>query len=286
MNQKILIVIIIAVGFGIAGERESHAQSTNVQAILDLGVTEGRAVTNGFVLIDGKYLNIPYNVSRRGNGIFINDALIEEPSPWPIPADKIIPSEMPSMPATISQTTSPYDEELKSYLAQMDDYCFTHFSRTQALNLLESTYSNLPCVISVARERNPNYLTVAWKNGQSDSIGLSMTLDARKPVKWTRETLLVRLENDRAMYENRLEKGDYYILGTATSRTTGTIEGARTLLPQLIKIIQSSQDAIEVNERFQQASYANWGQAAAQAFFTNRASLVPLVLRVKALKGK
>jgi len=41
------------------------------------GITVGKPVDNGFVFFDGKYLEPPYMVSRKGLDIFVNDKIIE-----------------------------------------------------------------------------------------------------------------------------------------------------------------------------------------------------------------
>lgn len=52
------------------------------EAITALGVTEGKAQANGFVFFDGRYIQAPYTVSRRGNGIYVNRFAVLESSEW------------------------------------------------------------------------------------------------------------------------------------------------------------------------------------------------------------
>ncbi len=52
------------------------------EAITALGVTEGKAQSNGFVFFDGRYIQAPYTVSRRGNGIYVNRFAVLESPEW------------------------------------------------------------------------------------------------------------------------------------------------------------------------------------------------------------
>lgn len=87
-----------------AGPSASEADTNYIQSVQELGMSKGRPVTNGFVFIDGKYIEPPYLVARPGHGIFINDHLVDRPCPWPIPekTQPTIPAEDPEMPATIT----------------------------------------------------------------------------------------------------------------------------------------------------------------------------------------
>jgi len=52
------------------------------EAITALGVTEGKAQANGFVFFDGRYIQAPYTISRRGNGLYVNRFAVLESSEW------------------------------------------------------------------------------------------------------------------------------------------------------------------------------------------------------------
>ena len=99
-----------------------------------------------------------------------------------------------------------------------------------------------------------------------------------------RETVLQKTEKDRANYEDRLSKGDYYFLGSAHGRMTGTADGARMVLSALLPIIETSKDAKEVQERMVQAGFTFFDDRASEAFFTNRTDSKVLEDRVGQLK--
>lgn len=169
--------------------RDGEYRQVDQAAVRDLGTTEGIPATNGFVFIDGKYIEAPYIVTRQGNGIFINGHLVEQP-----------------------------------------------------------------------------------------------LILRRKTAEWTRATVLVRTDEDRANYEDRLNKGDYYFLGSAHGRMTGTADGARMVLGTLLPILKTSKTATEVEERMVAAGFTWFDDQAAQAFFAHRDDLKDLEARVEKLK--
>ena len=118
MKQAIIITLAIATA-AFNGQLCSKAVTNEVASLVqDLGITEGKYITNGFVFIDGKYIDPPYVVTRQGNCIYINDRMIEQPCPWPIPkiAKPVIPTEEIPMPKSITSSTTKYDKELQRYI--------------------------------------------------------------------------------------------------------------------------------------------------------------------------
>lgn len=276
-----LIIATLSLPGLVTGTETNHL----TLAVRDLGVTAGKAVTNGFVFIEGRYIEPPYVVSRRGNGVYINEHLIEQPCPWPIPERPRleIPFEDPKLPAYVDDRTSFHDPELTRYLVAKRDYNFYRLALRgkEFIDAMVKCYSELPFVREVKPEDEVS-IEVTWKGG--GKLVIRVVPFGRKPIEWTRESLLARLEANRAMYEARLEKGDFYFLGTIVGRTTGTSESAATFLPRLLEILKTSRNPKEVYQRFQAEGYANWSERAAEAFFSNRNDLEKFEKRVEALK--
>lgn len=263
----------------------SEAAPNNAQpSIRDLGTTEGTPITNGFVFIDGKYLEPPYIVTRQGSGIFINGYLVEQPCPWPIPhkTQPRIPTEDPKMPGTINKNTSQYDKDLIGYLGDKKTY-YTHMHGEQEMvKMMVKVYQELPCVLRASAGRDAEHISVTWANGSA--MEHRLILPKRKPTEWTRETVLERTDKDRANYEDRLKKGDYYFLGSANARMTGTAGGARMVLGVLLPILKTSKDAKEVQQRMAQAGFPFFDEQASDAFFAHRTDSNDLESRVERLK--
>lgn len=262
----IIATICTMSGFNLlSNEFNCYTQS----AKLDMGTTEGKPVTNGTVFIDGKYIDPPYIVTRRGNGIFINGHLVEQPCPWPIPekVKPVIIAEDPKMPYTITVNSSRYDMDVIEYIGRKRDY---NLNRSQGVELAEAmavAYAELPCVQEASAERDYKYLKVKWTDGSVESIRIIPF--TRKSTEWTPETVLKQTNKVRTNYEDRLIKGDYFFLGTKHSRMTGTIDGARMVLSALVPILMSSKDAEEVEQRMKDAGIF-FDARAAKAFFTHR----------------
>jgi hypothetical protein len=79
------ICTIVAV-FLLLSSVHASTNETN-QSVRDLGSESGAPVDAGFVFVNGRYVDAPYVVSRRGDSIFINEELIETPVPWPLPPE-------------------------------------------------------------------------------------------------------------------------------------------------------------------------------------------------------
>ena len=259
-NTKVrqsLTIAIAVTALTCASQLASEAATNSVMSsVQDLGVTDGKPITNGFVFIDGKYLDPPYVVSRQGNGVYINGNLVEQPCPWPIleKAEPVSPAEDPKIPATITKDTSQYDRELMTYLGAKKAYYRAKYGEIEMVKMMVKVYQELPCVLKATSGQDENYISVTWANGSTMEHRLIMP--KRKVTEWTRETIVATLDKDRANYENRLSKGDYYFLGSAQGRMTGTAEGAKTVLPVLLPILKTSKDAQEVQQRLQQAGLA------------------------------
>lgn len=266
-------------------QSSSNAATNDIpSSVQDLGTTEGKPITNGFVFIDGKYIDLPYIVTRQGNGVYINGNLVEQPCPWPIPekASPVIPVEDPKMPDSITKNTTVYDKDLLAYLGNKKLYYSNKYGEKEMVKMMIPVYQKLPCVLKASAGRDENYVSVTWVDGSTMQERLIMP--KRKPVEWTREKILERTDKDRANYEDRLNKGDYYFLGSAHGRMTGTADGVRMVLGALLPILKTSKDAKEVQQRMVEAGFIFFDEKASEAFFSNRASSKELEDRVEKLK--
>jgi len=271
--------LTLGVVFGNAENYDEEA------AIREFGIKEGPAITNGFVFIGGKYINPPYIVSTRGTGIFINGHLVEQPCPWPIPEKPkpMIPTEDPKMPATLTKTTSQYDKELIKYLGDKKAYYRNKYGEREMVKMMVKVYEKLPCVLKASAGQDGEHITVTWADG--NTMNHRLILPKRKTTEWTHESILERLEKYKANYEDKLNKGGYYLLGAAYGRTTGTIAGSRMILPVLLQALKTSKDAKEVQQKMTQAGFPFFDEKACEAFFAHREE-IPKELdnRVEVLK--
>ena len=279
-------LIIAALAFACAAPGEDTVSNAVGSAEQALGVTIGRTVTNGFVFVDGRYLEPPYVVSRRGHTVQINDVVVEQPCPWPIPeAPKVvITTEDPEVPASLTEHSSEFDPEFIRFHVAKRSYLYYHLKLRgkDYSEAMVKAYASLPNVESAKMGRDLNYIEVKYRGGGVGRIRIVPM--SRKPKEWTPESLLESLETSRRNYETRLAQGDYFCVGSRMSRTTGTSAGALMTLVPLVEILKASKDAKEVQQRFQAAGWLNWGDHASEAFFTNRTRLTGLAIRLEALK--
>lgn len=282
MKRGTIIIAAIA-ALALAYQQPSRATTNEVpSSAKELGAMEGKSITNGFVFIDGEYLEPPYVVTRQGNGIFINDHLVEQPCPWPIPekVKPVVPKDDPEMPKTITKDTTQYDKELIQYLADKKGYLQNKYGEVEMVKIMIEVFSHLPCVSRATTGPDQEHVTVTWADGST--MNYRLVMPKRKITEWTRESILERTNKDRANYEERLSNGDYYFLGSY-GRMTGTADGARMVLGALLPVLKTSKDAKEVQQRMTQAGFPYFDEQASKAFFTHRTHSKQLDERVDAL---
>lgn len=73
----VYIPLFVTSGIGrlLAGQPQQQQERWHVS---DFGEDLGHVVSNGFLFVDGSYVEYPYKVARRGLAIFVNDVLIRE----------------------------------------------------------------------------------------------------------------------------------------------------------------------------------------------------------------
>jgi hypothetical protein len=245
----------------------ANSESERLQIPL-LGKTEGVPVTNGFVFVDGKYLDIPYVVSRRGLGLFINDQLVEDfvgSLSRPQAPPRKIKSD-PIRPSSISKETSRYDKVLLEYLGQKQQYLLQDHDEKTVVRLMADCYADLPCVSKVELTDNPNAIMITWASGQS--VRTHIFPPTRKPIEGKPAELAKELEQIRASYEERLKLGDFYILGEG-GRITGTAAGAKGLLPVLVPALRSAKTSAAVYQTLKAAGIDSVPETHCEGLFKN-----------------
>lgn len=266
---------------------------TSQSAIDALGVEVGNPITNGFIFIDGCYIPPPYVVKREGNGVFINNRLIEERIQWPLETqgEPVIVSELPSMPSTITTQSTLFDKDVSHYLGMAKAYYRQKYGTENIATWMKPIYEALPCVEKVLPADSQS-LHVIWKDGTNASGRGKVWLvpPERGIEKWTPETIISEENSIKTLYEEGLNGNEYYFIKTpssSSSRMTGTQEGAVEVLIPLISILERSQTAKEVYTRFHALEIVQFSENSAKAFFENRDSITPeLKERLEALRAK
>jgi len=159
-----------------AGKDAAPASDPEASAIKALGVVEGKPIDSGFVFIDGRYIEAPYTVSRRGRQIFINDILVCQQGEWPV-ADRHVPED-PGPPPKEYEKYKSFGEVLTSFdsiegwlnchLLRKRRYLYEHFPRQEADEKMLEYYRQCPFVASVnVLEDGPVEITT--KSGKKEN---------------------------------------------------------------------------------------------------------------------
>lgn len=214
--------------------------------IKEFNIEKTEPINSGFVFIDGRYIDAPYVVERKGTGLFINNHLIKFPvnsTYWNIENnikkhENLTDSNLPS---TINEFSSSFDPDVVNYLSMKSSYLREHYPIKEAVVHIKDVYKNLPCVKQAQLDSNDmDILHVVWTDDSVDNIKL-VPLNGRPPIKMDKESILERLEKERKNYEERLQKGDYYFLGFQNGGgISGNMENAIEILTKIVPILRST----------------------------------------------
>jgi len=209
------------------------------------GETVGKPVESGFVFVDGRYINAPYRVCRRGLRILISDTPIAEWKQRPLPdEEQKAASDDPGMPKGISEKSS-WDDYCKlGHGALKYRYLEQHFGSDGAMPRMLEYYRQLPFVKSVTLKRARDFSSVLIKcrNGGEELVdlrGLRPSGDIR-----TKKDIVDTLDGRRLHFEERLKAGACFFLSTkGPTLWFGRKKAARDL--NLIVGILRSEKALE-----------------------------------------
>jgi hypothetical protein len=203
------------------------------------GVTAGKPVDAGFVFYDGRYIEAPYTVSRKGLGVYINDVLVNHLKvPEPLPAGDVDPK----VPAEINKDTSFYDKVLRDYCRQKVAFLQKHVTPEEEAKIMEQAYRALPCIQEAhLDDKDPVVLHLTTFKGEE--IPVSLRSGRRKGLD-TKEAVLGELERIRTRFEEQLLKGCCYFLFSGGRMDVGG-SAAAGILRKIVPILRSD-NAVDV----------------------------------------
>jgi len=223
---------------------DRHAQQ--LLRVDKFGTATESPINTGFVFYDGQYLNAPYNVERKGLGIFVNDKMVERPLQWPVD----VPSGDvdPELPSVINSETSIYDEVFTKYWQQKSAYLRKHHTRGEERQIMEQLFRKLPFVTAVKLDPNDICrLHVTTTEGRTFPVQL-VSFRGRQ-VNYTREGVLQRVERKRKYFQDALENGSCCFL---FSRGAGTRLSAKLIQEKLPRIVEILCSGKSKHDKFQQ----------------------------------
>jgi hypothetical protein len=216
-------------------KRQDHAGDVRLAGeIKEYGVQEGKPIDAGFVFFDGRYIEAPYVVARKGLCVYINETLVFRHA-GPV---AVFPGDVdPQLPPDLTQDTSFYDKSFSDYMRQKVAYVQKHFKREEEIKIMEQVYRGLPCVTEAHLDAEvPTILHITTFRGESIPIGLD---PPRRKAPQDKASVLAQVEGVRKNYEERLHKGDCFFLFDAGGRISFGAARVAQCLPRIAEILRS-----------------------------------------------
>lgn len=223
-----LIFGIFAYGGAVAAELPEVTEA----AVAELGSLSGVPQMTGFVFIEGRYVPPPYTVSRKGNGLFINRILVEQPVAWGLAGPAADSGQKKSVDA---------DSDLEKEETPVEAPNPVAPGSTTTVKSIDDLFSD--------EEVSPALVTAAASGAEGTPEGTlpqqGRARAADKGIEKKKEAFLTSLERTRKGYELSLAQGEVFFFSRWSNRVNGNYGTARTLmgvLPKALRYAQSPQD--------------------------------------------
>jgi len=158
------------------GSEAADRTDLEASAVRILGVVEGKPIDSGFIFIDGRYVEAPYTVSRRGRQLFINDILIYQWAEWPL-MDRHVredpgppPKEYEKLTSFAEIITGNPEDVLNSHLDRKRRYLFEHFPKEEAKEKMMEYYRQCPFVASARFVPEWGHVKITTKSGEKENM--------------------------------------------------------------------------------------------------------------------
>jgi len=317
MIRKLILFFVFAVCIVITTlHLNAQALPKVMQSAVDeLGITSGTPQRSGFVFVEGKYLTLPYTVTRRGNAIFVNRVQIEQPVAWTSFVKKTKADPLPVAPRTIAaadlsirinqQTNPPPTLNSESTKVSSIDQLFSDIpEKAEPVNSIDELFDDPDTddkrpadekspVIDIAlddlcSDQDPdqqkpeppvNPVQISQANPQTPEVVLSEAqLMERKQI------LKKYLDAKRASYERALAKGELFFFGKSHNRLNGTYGSARSMLNVLPSALRYSRSSVELLKRLKAGHVYFIDASVCQALYRNRTTFPLLQQRLDRIK--
>lgn len=232
----------------LAARLEEAAQE--LLRVEEFSEVSGEPVDKGFVFLDGKYLDAPYTIARKGLGIFINDKMVVRPEEWP--REICSGDKDPILPAEINEESSIYDEIVTRYLLQKSAYLVKHYNCERECQIMEQTLRGLPFVTEATLdEKDRDILHITTTEGHV--VPMLLFSYRGMQVGYDRNSVLQRAELRRQHFETMLTRGSCYFLSSKSGeRIRLSANSVANKLPQMVQILRSGKPMEKKSEEIQQ----------------------------------
>lgn len=223
----------------VLGDEQLPTTSTQPNLHVDVfGTKTGKLpITKGYVFLDGRYLDTPYQVDRRGDALFINGRLVRHYKvKWP--PYKLRENTDPGVPKGLTRMSRfPDDGTPAAHWRRKLRYLAQHKSPGDVPQAMRKYFLSLPNVKS-AEFKNPQrkcFINVELWNGQTTSFEVIPHQDLANPKNATAQDVLQWLDHHRAELEEQLRKGDCLFIFTGPMAATFRI--ASGAVPQALPAV-------------------------------------------------
>ena len=261
--SKCAVFLLAGLCFGIiyADQESSEEQALEEKEIeMDLyvdefGITVGESINRGFVFFNGRYIDAPYVVTRKGLGIFVNDKMVEPPPRvWPPPEWPSGDAD-PEMPPEITRETSLYDDVARNYARQKRAYVQKHYTREEERDIMEDFYRNLPFVKEARLSDDRRILHITTFRGEESPLRLVHL--RRRPLD--KGGVLRGVEVLRKSMERGLQRGRCYFLFSRGGPIIWPGSSVISELPRVVRILRSEKSAEDKLEELQGTGFFSPG---------------------------
>lgn len=237
MRRNVTVLLGIGIVLGVLGVRQ-YLGSRN---------KDENVISDGFVFVDGRYIDSPYIVTSDKGWLLVNDVRVRKMADWPIVIES---DQKPQIPDAVLKSAQSFDD-LKigdgrdSWNGRMVRWINRTFPPGNAdrRNELIKFYESLPFVDSVTYPES-DFMTVTLKDGQVEVLGFIVS------PRLTREDILHGMEYTRRRLEERLSKGDVYLFfSNGLELSFGQVKSA-TDLKLMVEVLQSErteEDKVDIS---------------------------------------
>ena len=208
------------------------------QAILELGITEGKPVDDGFVFLEGRYIEAPYRVDQRGGSLFVNGVFLRKCAGWPLRWFKPV-TEDPGVPDGLTRDSNLDDMRIPgdppdSWAARKYRWLKATYTLDEARRLYIEYLQTLPFVKAV-RPVAPGQILLEQYNGKI--VRMSDSMGNRPPP--TKDQIVQSIEQSRRYLEEELAKGVCFFFFANGPEISCGRDGAARNLGLMAEILRS-----------------------------------------------
>jgi hypothetical protein len=210
----------------------------------ELGENEGNPLQSGFVFHDGRYVEQPYRVNRKGLAVYINGTMVRKSLQWP-PEDTHV-SEDPGFPQGVSEDMT-FDVFVTQHFGHYNRkwrYLHQNFPSETAVQKIREYYEALPFVREVTLKDDVT-IQVTTRNGEERLIDVGPPPHNPLGDPPTKENAIREVDASRKHYERRLKQGYCLFLFSGGGELSFGDRKAMQDLPEAVDVLRSGKSKKE-----------------------------------------